>query len=200
LYDPVPSLENRDGLFWLPLLGLWTGMRLSECAQLWIHDVSIVEKIPIIRILPEPPGEDPGNDKRLKTIHSTRVMPIHPELARVGFVEYWRHAVRQGHQRLFPELRREGAGHGFARPSKLLTAFVRSATHGDRLVCFQSFRHTFRDAARDGRLPKDRARILGGWGNKDMSDRYGIGGSIPHLYKDIQQISYPGLDLSHLEI
>jgi hypothetical protein len=33
-----------------------------------------------------------------------------------------------------------------------------------------------------------------------MSDKYGIGGSIPRLYKDIQQISYPGLDLSHLSI
>ena len=200
LYDrPIP-LEERDGSFWLPLIALWTGMRLSEIAQLWTNDVTIIEQIPVIRILPAPPGDDPKHDKRLKTIHSVRVMPIHPELERVGFVEFWRHAIKEGRIRLFPELVREGPTHSFFRVSRQLTAFVRSATHGDKRVSYRSFRHTFRDATRDADLSKDRARTLGGWGNKDVSEQYGIGGSIPRLYKDIQKIAHPGLDLSHLVI
>jgi hypothetical protein len=39
-----------------------------------------------------------------------------------------------------------------------------------------------------------------GWGKKDTSEQYGIGGSIPRLYRDIQKTHYPGLDLSHLAI
>ncbi len=200
VYDRLIPVKQRDGTFWLPLIALWTGMRLSEVAQLWTNDVTIVEEIPVIRILPAPPSDDPKYDKRIKTRHSHRIMPIHPELERAGFVDYWRHAKNEGQSRLFPELVREGPTHSFSRISRRLTAFVRSATHGDKRVCYQSFRHTFRDAARDADLPKDRARMLGGWGNKDVSDQYGIGGSIPRLYKDIQKIAYPGLDLSHLAI
>jgi len=200
IYDPVPPLDQREGLFWLPLVGLFTGMRLSEIAQLWTHDIAIVERVPIIRMQPQPPGDDPKEDKRLKTLHSKRVMPIHPELERVGFVRFWESARLQGKRRLFPEFIREGTDHTFRSASRDLTKFIRLATHGNKRVSYRSFRHTFRDAARDSSLPADRARTLGGWGKKDTSEQYGIGGAVPRLYWDIWRISYPGLDLSHLVV
>jgi integrase len=200
LYDRPPPLELRGGMFWLPLIGLFTGMRLAETAQLWTRDIAIVENIAIIRVLPYPPGEDPREDKRVKTKNSMRVIPIHPELERAGFVEFWRAAQSQGRKRLFPEFLREGPSHGFGQASRELTRFVRSATGGNERVSYKSFRHTFRDAARDADLPRERARLLGGWGAKDSSDRYGIGGSVPRLYRDINQICYAGLDLTHLAI
>ena len=34
LYRPETALGDRGGRFWVPLLSLWSGMRLNECCQL----------------------------------------------------------------------------------------------------------------------------------------------------------------------
>ncbi len=49
-YRPETPLEDRNGRFWVPLLSLWSGMRLNECCQLMIDDVRYVREIPIIVI------------------------------------------------------------------------------------------------------------------------------------------------------
>jgi integrase len=56
LYRLGASLEYRNGRFWVPLLSLWSGMRLNECCQLMIDDVRHVREIPIIIIAEDPQG------------------------------------------------------------------------------------------------------------------------------------------------
>ena len=56
-YRPETPLEDRNGRFWVPLLSLWSGMRLNECCQLMIDDVRYAREIPIIVIAEDPQGE-----------------------------------------------------------------------------------------------------------------------------------------------
>ena len=83
LYSPdslarVPSLAVRWGV----LLGLYTGARVSEIAQLCAH-VDFIEQdgVHCIRIT------DEGKGQSLKTDASRRVVPLHPDLIALGILD-----------------------------------------------------------------------------------------------------------------
>ncbi|HSR76228.1 MAG TPA: DUF6538 domain-containing protein, partial [Xanthobacteraceae bacterium] len=78
-----PTAGRGEAAYWLPLLGLFTGARLGELAPLTAADVTIDEttQIPMITI-----REDAEEGRRLKTPGSARVVPVHPELVRIGFL------------------------------------------------------------------------------------------------------------------
>ncbi len=45
---PGPNVIRR-GRFWVLLLSLWTAMRLGECCQLRVDDVTKLDGVPVIR-------------------------------------------------------------------------------------------------------------------------------------------------------
>jgi integrase len=91
------DIESRGGRFWVPLLSLWTGMRLNECVQLRTDDVALRDGVEVILI-----RVDEGGDKRVKTDASERFVPIHNELKKIGFLTYVTKMNSAGEVRLFP--------------------------------------------------------------------------------------------------
>lgn len=84
--------------FWLPLLGLFAGLRIKEASQLWLDDVVQEGGVWCFDI------NDATDDKSLKTDASWRFVPLHPILIEAGFIK-WCDALRaQGFRRAFPEL------------------------------------------------------------------------------------------------
>ena len=82
LYAPdslarVPSLAVRWGV----LLGLYTGARVSEIAQLGVVDFIEQDGLPCVRIT------DEGKGQSLKTDASRRVVPLHPDLVALGILD-----------------------------------------------------------------------------------------------------------------
>ncbi|HXO91451.1 MAG TPA: hypothetical protein VN849_11745, partial [Stellaceae bacterium] len=65
----------------MPLLSLWTGMRLNECAQVRTDDMAVMDGVDVILI-----HEDEEGDKLLKTDVSERFVPIRSELKQMGFL------------------------------------------------------------------------------------------------------------------
>jgi integrase len=105
LYGPGAALEDRGGRFWVPLLSLWSGMRLNECCQLMINDVRYMREIPAIVIAEDlQGGSDEADAKRVKTEAGERFVPVHPELERLGFLEHWRAMKKASRSRVFPDL------------------------------------------------------------------------------------------------
>jgi integrase len=104
-----PKAGRGEAAFWLPLLGLFTGARLGEIAPLSAADVKTDELTSIHSIVIT---EDLEQGRRLKTSGSRRVVPMHPELVSIGFIEFVQR-VRQKHggkARLFPLLTRGRRG------------------------------------------------------------------------------------------
>ncbi|MBN9069228.1 MAG: integrase [Rhizobiales bacterium] len=82
--DYLPGNRTADDWrHWLPLLALFTGARLGELAQLLTDDVRKMHGHPVIIITRE---GDPA--KSVKTKTSQRVIPVHPELERLGFLDF----------------------------------------------------------------------------------------------------------------
>ena len=90
---------GRDAAYWIPLLGLYVGARVTELAQLLVADIRQEGTLWCISILAE--GTKEGWQS-IKNEPSKRLIPMHAELIRLGLLEYAEAMRRAGHARLFP--------------------------------------------------------------------------------------------------
>lgn len=192
-----PNLPRR-GRFWVPLLSLYSGMRLNECCQLLTSDVRQIDGVNCIVIQEDPEGGDEADKKRVKTEAGERYVPVHPELAKIGFLAFAEEQRRTKQARLFPELPIGADGYYSGPFSKWYSRFLKAAGAYTKKTTFHSFRHCYRDAMREAGLSRDVVLALGGWEGGSVDDDYGNGLRASTLHSQIKKISYPGLDLSHL--
>lgn len=193
----VPGVERpRGARFWIPLVALFTGLRLGEICMLRVDDLVEIEGIPALLIR----ADDP--EKSLKTKASERLVPVHPELQKLGLLTYARRMIeaRGSASRLFPDLTRSSTGYTSNNFSKWFARFLDSVGVKEREKTFHSFRHTFRDAMDAGGVPPEIKDRLGGWAARNTAQRYGGSRVIrAKLFApEIAKVGYPGLDLSHL--
>jgi integrase len=113
----------RDARFWLPLLGLFHGNRLEEFAQLRRENVGVSDGVPYLRTTDE-------DGRQLKNEQSRRDVPVHPELIRIGFLDYVADTTTLPHDQVFPDLRP-----GERIKNSATTSRNSSMTTGTRLVC-----------------------------------------------------------------
>jgi integrase len=145
-----------------------------------------------------------GNDKRLKTSNSERIIPVHPRLAEFGFIQFVDVQRLSPQKKLFPELLISTTGYYSDPFSKWFARFLKKVQANRAKTCFHSFRHCFRDALREARVDNDLAHSLGGWARNsvhygnDTAEAYGRGFSVSALFSALRKIDYPFLDLSHL--
>ncbi len=190
----------RRSRFWIPLLGLFTGMRLNEICQAHATDVREVEGVWCFAV-----SAAGAEDKQIKTAASERLVPIHPTLCRIGFLEYAAERRRNADVRLFPELSRDAFGLYSGRFSRWFARFLVTCDAAADRTCFHSFRHSFRDALREAKVDREIALALGGWASSGfnagaVADSYGQGFSIAILADALAKISYRYLNLNHLYI
>ncbi|KAB1067910.1 site-specific integrase [Methylobacterium planeticum] len=194
---PGPHRPRR-GRFWVPLLSLFHGLRLGEACQLHASDVQEVGGVPVILLSDEQASEmDAADRKRIKTAAGRRYVPLHPELSRIGFLEFVANAQRAGHTRLFPELVKDAHGY-FSGFSKWFARFLDKAGAKTSRITFHSFRHSYRDALRRAKAPRDVVQALGGWASQGTDDDYGSGLEPSFLAEFIGQVHFAGLNLDHL--
>jgi len=193
----------RNARFWIPLVGLFCGLRLNEICQLDAADIRVVDGITCFAITAS--AETGESDKRLKTASSERLVPVHPELLALGFMAFVTRRRQLGEFKLFAEVGMGATGYRSTTFSPWFTRFTEKAGARAPKTCFHSFRHVFRDALREARVERDVALSLGGWsrpggsgGSGSVSDAYGSGYRVATLYEAISRVRYPDLDLTHL--
>ncbi len=198
--EPGTEIFDKSAKFWVPLIGLYTGMRLGEIIQLQVADVRSVEGIQFFDVTPVSEIEADDSDlKSLKTASSRRGIPIHQMLFDIGFGSFLEYRVNSGASRLFPDyVRAKDDGSWSKHFSKHFTRF-KNATGLSRMgVDFHSFRHNMEDALRNASVPKDVRDAIQGHGENGVSGEYGSGYYVETLNAAIQKVVYRGLDLSHL--
>ncbi|WP_216636119.1 site-specific integrase, partial [Paramagnetospirillum marisnigri] len=167
--SPGPLIPRDAGIFWVPLIGLFTGARSGEIIQLYVDDVREEQGVVFFDI-----NED-GEDKRLKTPHSKRLMPVHPFLIKAGLLDHVALRKRQGQKRLFPEMELGADGYYSSPYSKHFSRFLKSVKVKHGKNAFHSFRHSFEDACRDSDISAEVMNALQGHGEEGMAGRYGRG-------------------------
>jgi len=182
--------RGRPLHFWGPLIALLLGMRRGEIAQLRTDEVAVVENVPVLLVRA-------GHGRRLKTMNARRMLPLHPELIRLGFMNYVERRRMAGEDRLWageqPDSRGKW-GDGFSDWfQRLLQARGISGTK----LGLHSFRHNFQDRLREAGLHGTALgqELAGRSRGGNTSNNYGSGFPTAMLAEAVAKISYPGLVL-----
>ncbi|MBN9440427.1 site-specific integrase [Bosea sp. (in: a-proteobacteria)] len=187
----------RDWRYWLPLVALFSGMRLGEIAQLLVEDVQEMHGTWVMHVTTD--GDD---EKKLKTVGSERIVPVHSELITLGFLDYYTARKEAGSKRLFPEIKPDSRGFMSGVPSKFLNTYLARIGVKTKTLAMHSFRHLFADRLRSaGYLDGDFGFILG-HGDRLVrtTGRYGAlpQGTVEHRKKLVEAVTFTDLDLKAL--
>lgn len=202
---PGPNIIKRSR-YWVPLISLWTGMRLGEICQLEIADVAMHDGVPCIVTVWDAGDEDTDHSSEEEFVRSrkskaaARSIPIHSDLVRMGFLEFVEEKRECGTIRLFPEIKPDSLGYLSGNYSKWFARFLAKVGVKTSRNCFHSFRHTYRDAMRKAKISRDTVVSIGGWTEAKTSDNYGDGFFALDAKRELDKITFDGLDLSHLYV
>lgn len=169
----------RDGFYWLPLVLLATGMRIGEASEIPIKNVAVGGATPHFLI------ED------AKTYAGSRVVPIHKFLLELGFADWVKRLEEKygGSKPLMSDFKTNGRLKNYA--SKKLGTYIDRAVSTDPTLVTHSFRHHFKDRARDALMPEYiQDQIVGHEGKKYVGDAYGKGASLEVLSEAMNTIDF----------
>lgn len=198
-----PKAGRGDVAFWLPLLALFTGARRAELTMLKAADVHKDDGgvwAMVIRV-------DKATGRTLKTPGSARTIPLHPELVRLGFLEFVR-AAQHGKPDgwLFPAVSAAKDANAWTQWWRLYLDKLGITDAGKGL---HSLRHNFTDALRTAGVSEDLQDALIGHAGRPVGrsygararhgkqrhriivDRYGMA----QLVETIGKVNYPSIDL-----
>jgi len=177
LFSAATYAQGRQQLpymYWIPLIGLHTGMRVNEIAQLALADIGSHSEIECFHVIDDDSDERHGpRAKRVKTDAGRRVVPIHDALIYLGLLDYL-HTVRQaGYSVLFPDL--IGGRDGPGQPaSKQFARYCDRVGLKDPDLVFHSFRHGAIGRMRAASIVKElRMIVVGHSATEDTHDNYG---------------------------
>ena len=200
-YAKVGTVRPQNARYWVPLIGMHTGMRLNEICQLDTTDIRAVRGIDCICITTS--SLVGSTDKKLKTVGSERFIPLHPTLLELGLVEYAARKRREGVAKLFHDIDAGARGVRAVAFSKWFTQFLESIGARRHRTSYHSFRHNFRDELRVARVDHDVSMALGGWvggssQSSAASENYGRGYRVELLQEAMNSLRFMDIDLSHL--
>jgi len=190
---------DRASDFWLPRIGLTTGMRSNEILQMTAADIRQTLGIWVFDVN-EDVDTETGLAKKTKTENSQRTVPVPEVLIEAGFIDYVQ-SISEG--RLFPCVHL-GSDKSYStvyskRFNTLLDRLSLKPDADEALMKdFHSFRHTFRANTRANGVPKETADLLGGWKDQEgrtAGDDYGVHyeSFMSELKTAIDQIDYSQL-------
>ena len=188
--DTYPDRYNRYEFvrFWVPLIALYTGARINEICQLRVDDIVRVNSIWCFKICAD------HKLQSLKNKHSKRIIPIHPVLISLGFVDFVKKVKHNKKEWVFYTLEHTeknqfsgSVGHWFARYLDKLGIVTNK-------IVFHSFRYTFEEHAIEKKISTEIQNALGGWANRGIGQSiYGKNIKVSLLNREIRKIEYPCL-------
>ncbi|MNM22303.1 hypothetical protein D3C76_200690 [compost metagenome] len=212
LYHPSklsPRKEIHPYQFWLPLIGIYSGMRIDEVCGLSTRAVErSTSGIWHFKI-----EEEPALNRKLKNKASKRRVPVHRHLIELGFIDYVEERRKKKAKMLFDGLHYNKNGWGntatrfFTRlpsPTSPGTGYlydvgIHREKHDGR--DYHAFRHTFIDRMRACGVDSgyDIEAITGHEKeNVSEADRYGDGPELKEKAEKVNRVFYE-LDLAHID-
>lgn len=175
-----PLGGGGEAAYWLPLLGLMTGARLGELAQLRIADLKQDTDTGIWFFDISAEG-----GRSLKTASSKRRVPVHPCLEEIGLLRYRQSLIDAGAAQdapLWPDLVAAAWSKWFNR---WLSDAAKITASGK---VFHSFRHTFKRHARDAGVTEELHDALTGHSGGGVGRSYGGGFGLKALAEAVGRV------------
>ena len=172
-----------EASYWIPIIGLYTGMRLEEIGQLLVTDIKQEGNIWYFDV-------NDFDSKQLKNKSSIRKIPIHQAVLDLGLIDYI--DSLEGMQ-LFPLLKKDKYGKLTQNWSKWFGRHLRSIGVTDSSKVFHSYRHGMKDALRNAGVDEAISDAITGHASTSVGRSYGSGYNLTILNKAIQDVNYDAL-------
>lgn len=191
IFNPKHSFfyENPD-MFFTCMIALFTGARINGAATLQYNDIKVVEGIPCIEFIDNHPI------KALKTDASERIVPIHPQLLDLGFVDYLKRKQERfnasGTDFIFPRCITTGNVYYGKYPRILfdfLTKIGIKTKTGEKLD-FHSFRKNANMIMIQSGIPNPFIKRIIGWEGQDMSEGAYFNPTLTEIKSEVDKFSY----------
>ncbi|MFS2325366.1 site-specific integrase [Brucella sp. H1_1004] len=187
------TLMIYDDKYWIPLVGLYSGMRLGEIVQLRVDDFKSEEGIAYFDVC-----LDEDDDKTVKTLPSIRRVPVHPILISLGLLSYVAERRKNKRKRIFDDIKPSADNYYSANFSKFWSRYTGIIKIKTKKNSFHSFRHNFADAMREAEVAEDVSRQLTGHTDNaaktDSHLRYGTKARLKRVHEGICKVSYGTID------
>ena len=170
---------------WVPLIGLYSGMREQEILQLYVEDVRQYENIWVFDLNLNHP------DKKLKTIQSKRLVPLHEDLISMGFLRFLESRTKQDAKgRLFTDAPMAADGTYSSTFSKWFSRYLTNIGIKTDKTSFHSFRHNIKDGFRNSGCSDELAENFVGRSTGTTGEAYGQGFSVARLREALHHIEF----------
>ncbi len=190
LFEPLAykSKMNAPDLFWGPLLGIYTGMRISEATQIRCRDVILAENgVHFIHVY------------KSKTKGGIRKVPICDALINLGFLDYVEEVRLAGANRIFPH--RSFVNGSYSKrlsEEHLKYLMTRKIKKTDDHKSFHSYRvNVITQFANNGVSATLASRIVGHETERGMDVHLGYVRDLPILKQVVDGLHWP-INLSAL--
>jgi len=184
---------------WMVLLALYTGARANELAQINLNEIIKKNDFYYINML------DEERNKRLKTKNSRRLVPIHPHLIELGFINYFQFQKERERKqtKLFEDLKPDAVECYHRRATDWYRVYFLKPLKENKIINDERTFHDFRNTAineekqdfLDERVMRE---IFGHKQSKDVHGKYQNAYKIETKYKEICKLDY-GLDLTKIK-
>ncbi|MEH6521956.1 site-specific integrase [Sulfitobacter sp.] len=165
-YQTEPgSTIFKNGIYWCPLIGAYTGARREEIAGLSRSDIVENDGVTCFSI------ED-SELRRVKNLSSRRLVPIHSHLLDLGFLDHVRQAKGNDRNCLFPELYEAGNNIFGRKVGRRIRQVIdqKLGAEGKKLS-FHSFRHYVQNQLDHAGIDDKVVRDITGHEGKDIHDK-----------------------------
>lgn len=192
IFDPKSfiSFMNAPDLFWAPLIAVYTGLRISEAAQLRCQDFGENDGYPYLHVY------------RSKTPAGMRNLPLPKELVELGFLDYVQEVRAAGAGRIFPH-RRFVNGTYSKRLGEVFGEYLTDIGIKRDRLSFHSFRATVITAMVNADVPVWKSMAIAGHQPEgtlaaSIGVHFGYVRDLPKLKPVMDSFSW-GLDLAALK-
>lgn len=173
--------------FWIPHMMYYMGSRVAELGQLTVNDIREEDGVWVVDL-----NEEGLEGANLKNEASRRLVPIHSQLVKAGFLDYVRKIENEGHLQLWPNLQKTTNGYGKAASDWFKRYRLRAKGITDPKKVTYSFRHTMINRLFSADVPEVVInQIVGHTGETMSSKNYNKGQSPRELLTHLERADLP---------
>ena len=180
-HRPGTQIPNHSHKYWVPLIGLYTGMRMQEILQLYVTDVYQKDEIWVFDL------NEYHEDKKLKSPQSKRLVPIHKDILDLGFKDF---VADKKSERLFEDAAMASDGTYSSTFSKWFSRYLSNINIKTDKTSFHSLRHNMKDFFREVGESDELAENFLGRSTGTTGEAYGGGFSLQRYDEALHKIRF----------
>lgn len=196
--------------FWVPIIMLYTGARVEEICQLYLDDIEEENGVLCFHLEEKIDAGTGEKITSLKNSQSSRFIPVHPKLKKIGLLKYVKWLEDKGEHRLFPTLKNKNKSGKYQQINPPIskwfnenntkqrkTSYVKRCGITDSSKVLYCFRHTVETVLinHKSELENDKIdRLMGHQVHSTGRSVYGIYDS-DTLLRIVKKIDFPNAGL-----